>query len=195
MENQKIKKVNVPYLIIYILAPIILIVLTTVLGAVLEGQAANVMLMLTVFLFLGSIFWWGWGWKILYNKGKKRMEKELDSSGFVRNHTFNGDGCTIVVDVVHGNIAVIFRMNPFETQRFPAKKIQKLWVDDGKSGAGFMTGSSRVSFMLMVDGIKIRVNTFISNQRWRMDSDHILTGISKADMMIEVIKEAMGKAQ
>ena len=44
--------------------------------------------------------------------------------------------------------------------------------------------------LFKVDDVKIRVNTFTSNQRWRMDSDYILTGISKADMMAKVIEEA-----
>ena len=41
-----------------------------------------------------------------------------------------------------------------------------------------------------VDDIKIHVDTFTSNQRFRMDSDYILTGISKADMMVKMIEEA-----
>ena len=38
--------------------------------------------------------------------------------------------------------------------------------------------------------MKIRVDTFTSNKRWRMDSDYILTGISKADVMVEVLEQA-----
>ena len=67
-------------------------------------------------------------------------------------------------------------------------------MDDGCSGAGFLKGSSRVSFLFVVDGIKIRVNTFTSNKRWRMDSNYILTGISKADMMVDVLKSAGAQA-
>ena len=53
-----------------------------------------------------------------------------------------------------------------------------------------MEGSGRVSFLFDVDGVKIRVNTFTSNQRWRMDSNYILTAISKADMMVKILEEA-----
>lgn len=196
MENQKIKKFNVVYMLIYILAPILLIVLLGALSMMIQDeQIANTVILVVSFLSMGAIIWLILGWNIFYKNGKKKMAKELDDSGFVRNHTFNGDGCTIVVDVVHGNIALLFRMNPFQVQRFSAKRVEKAWVDDGKSGPGILQGSSRVSFLLLVDGIKVRVNTFTSNQRWKMDSDYILTGISKADMMVEVIREAMGKAQ
>jgi len=75
------------------------------------------------------------------------------------------------------------------------KRVERAWVDDGKSGAGIFAGSGRVSFLFTVDGIKVRVNTFTSNQRWRMDSEYILTGISKADMMVKIIEEAKTKAK
>lgn len=39
------------------------------------------------------------------------------------------------------------------------------------------------------------MDTFTSNQRFRMDSNYILTGISKADMMVKTIEEAKKKAK
>ena len=116
--------------------------------------------------------------------------KELEHSGFRPNHTFDSDICTVIVDIEHGKLALIFFWNPFQNYILPASRITKIWTDDGKSGAGFMTGSSRVSFLFQVDGVKIRVDTFTSNKRWRMDSDYILTGISKADVMVEVLEQA-----
>ena len=65
-------------------------------------------------------------------------------------------------------------------------------MDDGSGGPGFLNGTSRVSFVFLVDGVKIRVNTFISNRRWRLESDNVLTGISKADVMVEVLNAAAG---
>ncbi len=54
-----------------------------------------------------------------------------------------------------------------------------------------MEGSSRVSFLFTIDqNIDVRVDTFTSNQRFRMDDKHILTGISKADLMVKNIEEA-----
>ena len=118
------------------------------------------------------------------------MLQELEGSGFTPNHTFDSDGCTVVVDIVRGKIAMLFFWNPFQSYVLPASRISKIWTDDGKTGVGPLTGSSRVSFLFTVDNIRIRVNTFTSNKRWRMDSDYILTGISKADMMAEALEEA-----
>lgn len=91
-------------------------------------------------------------------------------------------------------MGLVFFWNPFETFVFPASRIEKAWVDDGKHGAGFMAGSSRVSFLFLVDGVKVRVDTFTSNRRWRMDSDYILTGVSKADVVVQSLKEAKGRS-
>ncbi len=123
------------------------------------------------------------------------LEKKLDETGFTRNQTFDGKGVEVIVDTKKGQIALQFFWNPFESYILPASRIGKVWVDDGKSGAGIMAGSSRVSFLFTIDEVKIRVNTFTSNQRWRMDSNYILTGISKADMMIEILENAKKKSK
>ena len=142
-----------------------------------------------------SMVWWICAGRFLFKRKKKALEKELDEQGFSRNQTFYGDGCMVVIDTNKGNMALLFFWNPFEKQIFPVSRIEKAWVDDGRSGAGFLEGSSRVSFLFKVDGITVRVNTFTSNQRWRMDTDYILTGISKADMMVKVIEDAKKKVK
>lgn len=184
MEQQKIKKMNVPYFIACIFVPIVLIVLVTVIGiAFLPTNVATILMM--VFL-VASILWWAVGIDKLYKKKKEEKLKELDSKGFVRNHTFNSDNSTIAVDIEHGKIALIFKWNPSEYFVLPANRVTKMWTDDGKK----LGGTSRVSFLFIVDGIKIRVNTFISNKIWGMKSNTVLEAISKADMMVEALKDA-----
>lgn len=192
METQKIRKINVPYLLAYIFAPAAVVFLCFWLSVVClpEGSLGLILAIASTFL---SFFWWILGGKLIYKQQKKKLEQQLDQSGFVRNHTFNGNGCTVVVDAAHGNIALLFFWNPFQPQIFPASRITKTWVDDGRSGKGFMEGSSQVSFLFTVDGVKIRVYTFTSNKRWRMDSSYILTGISKADVMVKVLETARHK--
>ena len=53
-----------------------------------------------------------------------------------------------------------------------------------------MRGTSRVSFLFEIDGITIRVNTFISNQRWKLNDEKVLEGISKADLWVQVLDQA-----
>ncbi len=189
MENEQIKKINVLYIFSYIVIPILVCALCYILSALFfpKGNMAVILLMGPTII---SVVWWIFGGKMLFKQKQKKMESELEQSGFKRNQTFYADGSTVVVDTENGKIAILFFWNPFQSYILPASRITKAWVDDGKGGAGFMEGSSRVSFLFNIDDVKIRVNTFTSNQRWRMDSDYILTGISKADMMVEVIEEA-----
>ena len=192
MENKKVKKRNVVYLLSYIFAPMLICAICFWLSSEFfpKGNMAVVLLMGPSIL---SVIWWIFAGRMIYKKAQKKLEKELTEKGFERNHTFYGDGSMIVVDVVHGDIALLFFWNPFENFILPASRITKTWVDDGKSGVGIFEGSGRVSFLFTVDNIKVRINTFTSNQRWRMDSEYILTGISKADMMVEVLEEARSK--
>ncbi len=190
MNQETIKKINVPYLLSYIFVPIAITAVCYLLGYLFfydGGMGAVILFMVPPAV---SILWWVFGGKMIFRGKRKKLMRELEQSGFQPNHTFDSDGCTVIVDIGHGKIAVLTFWNPFQSYVLPASRITKIWTDDGKTGAGFMAGSSRVSFLFIIDGIRVRVNTFTSNQRWRMDSDYILTGISKADMMVEVLKEA-----
>ena len=187
--ERKIKKIDPIYTILYFLTPVAVIAVCYTIMAM-----TRVIGYTAVALGFGPIIfaalWWILGGKVLYNGRKKAFEKSLTDSGFDRNHTFYGGGSTVVVDTVNKKLALLFRFNPMRFYVIPANRIERAWVDDGRGGAGFLEGSSRVSFLFQVDGVKIRVNTFTSNQRWRMDSDHILTGISKADLMVKVLNDA-----
>ena len=120
-------------------------------------------------------------------------KKELDAMGFVRSYTFYGGSTVTVIDEQNANIALLFRFNPFCPYIFPASRVKKAWTDDGRMGKGLMEGSSQVSFIMLIGRTKIRVYTFTSNRRFTMNSDQILTGISKADLVVEILKNAHDK--
>lgn len=187
--NQKIKKVSGLYLILYFIVPMIPVAVAVMLSLMIpeqEGRFAGI----SAVLAIAAIAWWLAGWNLVLNMKKKSMAKKLDEAGFVRNHTFNGDKSTIVIDAQHGDIALLFCMNPSVIQIASMQKITRTWVDDGAHGKGIMRGSSCVRFCFELDGVIVKVNTFTSNKVWRMDSNYILTGISKADMMVNVINSA-----
>lgn len=184
---EKMQKVDPLYLLFNILLPIIVLVASVALGVALPEKFGVVLSILGVgFAFL----WCAFLCRKLYETKRDKQLEVLRSGGFVPNHTFSADGCTMVVDLEHGKVALIFRWNPGKTYVRPASAITDLRVDDGRGGAGFMEGSSRVSFVFAIEGQKLRVNTFTSNKRWRMDSDYILTGISKADVMVDALTAA-----
>lgn len=194
MENEKIKKINLAYLLGYIFGPIILCAICFTIGVMFFPKGT-----MAVILFMGPVFisfiWWTFGGRFIFKKKRDLFEQQLDRDGFKRNQTFYADGSMIAVDVENGKIGALFFWNPFKTYVVSAKHVTNIRVDDGRGGAGFMEGSSRVSFLFNVDDVKVRVNTFTSNQRFRMDSDYILTGISKADLMVKVLQDACHNAK
>lgn len=189
MENKKIKKINLLYLLGYIFVPMILIAICYVISYNFfrEGTICVILLLVSPFI---SIIWWIFGGKIIFKKNQKRLEKMFKEQGFVQNNTFYGDGAEVIVDVNAGKVGLQFFWNPFESYIISAKRVTKAWVEDGKSGSGFMEGSSCVSFLFTIDNVKVRVYTFKSNQRFKMNSNYILTGISKADKMVNVLETA-----
>ena len=194
MNTEPLKKKNMLYLLSYICVPIAVTAVCFLLGYLFfrdGGMGAAILFMVPPAL---SLLWWMFAGKMIFNGKRKNMMRELERSGFTPNHTFDSDGSTVVVDIEHGKLAMLFFWNPFQSYILPASRISKIWTDDGKTGMGPLAGSSRVSFLFTIDGVRIRVNTFTSNKRWRMDSDYILTGISKADMMAEVLEEAKGRS-
>ena len=189
MEQQKIKKVSWVYAISVFLIP--LIIMIGLLVASIKLIENEVGIVLWTVGIIGGILWFIIGPDQIYRKKRDKKMQALDASGFVRNHTFNADGCTVAVDVVHGNIAMVFKWNPGTCFVVPATRISNIWVDDGK----MMGGTRRVSFLFIVDGVKVRVNTFTSNRTWSMKSNYVLEALSKADMMIERFQAAYRTAQ
>lgn len=191
MENkEKLQKINWVYLLLNIFGPAVFMIGMAFLGVQLPEKIG---VFLSIIGFGGAMLWWCFLGRKFYEKTREAQLNKLEESGFVPNHTFNADGCTLIVDLVNGQVALIFRWNPGKAYVRPAAALSNVRVDDGRGGAGFMEGSSRVSFLFTVEGMTIRVNTFTSNKRWRMDSDYILTGISKADVMAEALTAAGAK--
>ncbi len=187
---EKMKKIDPLYMLIDILAPFVALIAAVALGVALPRQFGMILSILGVgFAFL----WWAYLERKLYEMRRDKALAALKAEGFTPNHTFNADGCTLVVDLNQGKVALVFRWNPGKAYVRPANAITGLRVDDGRGGAGFLEGSSRVRFLFDLEGTKIKVNTFTSNKRWRMDSDYILTGISKADVMVEALAAAGAK--
>ncbi len=188
MKMEKIKKVSPLYLIAYILLPVAVAWVVLLIAVLTLNDVAGPIVCIVV--FAAAIGWWVCGSGLLQKRQLKKLEAELDNEGFIRSHTFRGKGCVVIVDRVHGQVALLFTWNPFKHFVFPAKQIGRAWVDDGRSGPGFMEASYRVSFFFEVNGVTVRADTFTSNRRWRMDSDYIRTGVSKAETMVGVLLAA-----
>ena len=188
---EKIQKINILYLLGYIFIPAIICALGYTLCYFCFRDGGTGAVLTTMVPTIAAVFWWIFGCSLIFKQKTKELEKRFEAEGYRRNQTFYGRGQTVVLDVEKGMMGVVFFWNPFQNYILPASRISRAWTDDGRGGAGFMEGSSRVSFIFTIDQkIDVRVNTFMSNQRWRMDDKRILTGISKADLMVKNIEEA-----
>lgn len=188
MSDEKVKKIDWGYTLIYLFAPMAAIVLGTFLSVKLLDASTGMLVPLV--LIVGSTAWWFAGGRTALKKGSEKLARAMDAQGLTRNMTFTGRSSVVVVDAEHGKLGLVYLWNPRKQYIIPASRVERAWVDDGRSGKGITEGSGRVSFLFTVDGVKNRVDTFASNTRFKMTDSRILTGISKADSMVEIINEA-----
>lgn len=189
MNSKKFNTISYPYLLAYVGIPLLIFAISICLTIMVFTKGT----MAVIFGFgvpLLCILWWSLGAILIFWQKRKKLIQSLEESGFVCDNSFKGKGSQVMVDSRHGKLALLFIWNPFEMYVIPTSEVEKAWVDDGSAGKGFMKGSSRVSFLFIINGKRVRVNTFSSNKRWRMDSSYILTAISKADVMVEVLEAA-----
>lgn len=189
MKTDRVKKINYGYLLAYILTPAALMALGLWIGGTVYEDGGIGAVMFNMCSFIAAILLWVFGGRIVYFFAKKRMLKELDGAGVDRRQIFYSDGCVVSVDAAQAKAALLFFWNPFALYVIPAGRVTRAWADDGAGGRGFLRGTSRVSFLFEVDGVKVRVNTFVSNQRWKLSDDKVLEGISKADLWVQVLDQ------
>ncbi len=123
-----------------------------------------------------------------FSSGKKKLDKTLAERGFTSNHTFNATREYVLVDLNRKEIAVLFKYNPSQPVIAPLADVTDAKVNDFKRGSGIMEGTQGVAFEFKLKGQMIRVYTFFSNQRYKMNSNEVLTGISKAEMMVQTLQ-------
>ena len=186
----RVQKVNFAYLLGYIFIPLAVAALSVFIGWQFFRGGGTGAVVCFAAIPAAAVLWWIFAGNIIYKLGKKKMLRQLDEAGIDRRQIFYSDGCVVSADMEQGKLGLIFFWNPFNVQVAPAGRVAKAWADDGAFGAGFTRGTSRVSFLFLLDGIKIRVNTFTSNRRWKMNDRRVLEGISKADRWVEVLDYA-----
>ena len=89
MENKKIEKRSLPYVLSYILVPALIITICWLLWSTVftKGNMAVVIGLCIPFL---CILWWMFAGRLIYSQKQKKLVRELDQRGFVRNQTFHG---------------------------------------------------------------------------------------------------------
>ncbi len=199
MDTERIRptdKAYVAWIILFILIPIgVLAACVVVSFTVRVPEPVLVALIFGPFIF--GFLWWFFGGKWIHRLNLRKtggQVKELEASGFVTNYLFKGS-CVVRIDVAHRKVALQFEMNPSHCYVIPAERITRAWVEDGRRGKWIFEGTRKVSFLFLADGIKVKVPTFFAAQRYSMVSDEVLTGISKADLMVEILNKIRKQVQ
>lgn len=199
LTDSTVKKADTKYVLLIvsiILAPIAVLAACMVISFTVE-LPDSILIPLIFGPFLFGFLLYLLSWKSIKKRNLAKTGEqlsELEKSGFVTNISFNGS-CKVMVDTTQHLIALQFGLNPSCCFVLPADRITKAWVNDGKKGRWFLEGSREVSFLFLVDGVRVKVPTFFSNQRYAMNSKEILTGISKADVMAELLNKVRGQVQ
>ncbi len=144
--------------------------------------------LIPVAVLILAILWWKLGVRAIFRLCLRGAERDLERKGFQCANAFTGRDCAVLMDEENRKIALLFKWNPFHTYVFPAGRVTKVWVDEGQRGQGVMEGTRRVSFLFTVGKSRVRANTFSSSRRWKMDGDNVLTAISMADMMADLLE-------
>lgn len=193
--DTKIQKINILYLLEYIFVPILVCAFCYLLCYCFFRHGGTGAVITTMVPSILAIVWWVFGGVLFFKHKVKAFERSFEKDGYARNQTFYGRGQVVILDIAKGTMGLIFFWNPFDTYILPASRINSTLVDTGRSGSGIMEGSSRVSFLFTIDNnINVRVNTFMSNQRFNMNDNRIQTGIAKAEHMVRCIDEARANA-
>ncbi|MFI3116265.1 MAG: hypothetical protein R3Y12_09025 [Clostridia bacterium] len=138
--------------------------------------------------FLATFFVHGF----IYKSTIKKMDKQLATMQI--NQVFNGQSVRVAIDQTNNKIVLTFAYNPSKIYTLPLSSITKAQTNDFKHGSGFLEGTMRVAFQFWIDGQKVTVDTFTSSrQKFRMDSNEVLTGIAKADAMVEILSAHLVK--
>lgn len=186
----KVQKINYAYLLGYIFVPLVIATAGFAIGYLFFRDGGTGAVVCFMALPMLAVFWWIFAGRNIYRLSKKRMVKQLEKAGIDCRQIFYSNNSVVSLDMKQGKIGMIFFWNPFTVQVVPTSRVTRAWTDDGASGAGITRGTARVSFLFEIDGVRVRVNTFISNQRWKLNDQRVLEGISKADMWVQVLDQA-----
>lgn len=195
MRSDRVKRTNYGYVLAYVLAPAALAALGVWVGRALLWGDSEWSRLCDMCPLLLAILWWACGGRVIFGLAQRNMLRRLDRADIDRRQIFFSDGCVVAMDMNQAKLAILFFWNPFALYVLPANRVKRAWTDDGAGGRGFLRGTSRVSFVFEVDGIQIRVSTFVSNQRWKLDDVRVLEGISKADQWVQVLELASRQAE
>lgn len=126
----------------------------------------------------------------IFSRVAKRTMKKLDDT-FLCASTFHSGTATLKIDIIHGRIAYVSSLNPFDLQVISAAQIEDICSDYDKGPLG---GTRYVYFQFNYNNKRVRIPTFTSRQTYSLQSGYVMTGLSKADAYAGYLKQAKENA-
>lgn len=124
---------------------------------------------------------------IVFKQIAKKTMKKLNATDFSAAGTFYAGTATLKIDVVHGRIAYVSTLNPSALQVISAAQLENISSDYMKGPFG---GTNYVYFQFYYNSKKMRIPTFTSRQVYSMNSEAVMTAISKADTYAGLLRQA-----
>ncbi|MBQ3514579.1 MAG: hypothetical protein IJA32_12425 [Lachnospiraceae bacterium] len=151
-------KVNISYLLTYILVGIMLfflVILFSVVGAVGNSD------WIVIPILLGSVMmvlWFALVPIIAPSVFRNTAYKKLAKSGFKIEKIYKNYTYSLLIDISGGMVAIIYSFNPITPYIFSAKRIQKIWIHEDKRQPNQDVGTVGVRFI--VDNEEERFDTY-----------------------------------
>lgn len=108
MIEEKIKKINMVYLLSYIFGPIILCAISVLIGYTFFKDGGTGAVIFFMGPFVIAFLWWTFAGTFLFKRKIKEFETELDNLGVSRNQTFYGKGKLVILDLETGQMGLVF---------------------------------------------------------------------------------------
>lgn len=178
------KKKNILYMAAWAAAAVLLVVLAL---ALFLATGSDIMLLVCTAIFMADIFCI----PMLKTKVMQKKAAQL-AKDFPRQLTFEAHDGIFYFDSEKGRAAVVWRNNPFSLQTIDLTKVSGIEVKDGRQFRGTM----RVWCQFLLNGEKIRIHTLwvSGNRQLGMQHPKVVSAISKAEQLAEVLTEARAKA-
>lgn len=119
---------------------------------------------------------------ILYAIMGKVLAKKVETDTFQPNYTFHSSTAKLWIDVAGGKLAVLTRGNPFRLQYLSAENVDRAYTDSHNT--------SNIKFIVVINGVKLKIPTFVSNRFYSRTHEKVVTGINKADTYVEALLAA-----
>ena len=154
-------KVNIPYLLTYILVGIMLFFSAIPISIVGSADNSNWIFIPMLFVSVIMVLWFVLAPIIATFIFRNTAYKKLAKSGFKIEKIYKNYTYSLLIDISGGNVAIIYSFNPANPYIFSAKRIQKIWIHEDERQSNQYIGTVGVRFI--VDNEQEMFDTY--NQR------------------------------